>query len=632
MASTLPPTPAIAYPFANLASARNTIPPLSQTVSGGATLQQGFPPECSLPISGGGIPPSRLDMNGMAYIATFPQYFLEQGGFYTYDPNVASAIGGYPLGAILTYYDSANKVVRKLRSIVANNSANFITSPSVIGSAWEDVTPVVATGRKCFDVFYSLSSEAPFGALPLEGQVLNEADYPIFFARALELKAQNKIRVVTDSVYQNELAANGQVGAFVIREDLRRIRLPIINGFIQALSSGGQIGTIHSAGLPNITGTLPEVTHTPGPSATGAFRYTSKTAYNDDYDSENDHPVYSATFDANRGAAVSGIYGGANTVQPRSVELRLYIQVTEGNISGTSGGSITPADVISIVSSGGYITSNGASSITNSAISAGGFLASSGGWTAITSSGASIAAMTYSGGALNLTVSSSTRSAIYTVTDSGYTLLAGSSGLNGWYTSAEFQASDSAFIVNDVGDGNRAMLTLSGLHRAALVESNGQSGRIAEVVASSNGAALYFESGGLTATVMAFSGGVLVNVNDQGEGTNQALLITPSGAFVNNVPLVLVTSTSDDPSALIDVLSGGTSLVYTQPLTSLTVASVANTTAEDRLQFTLASGGSVTIPASCGVCPSGFTFEGGKSYLAAVMGGNVVAAEYAPGV
>lgn len=79
-------------------------------------------------------------------------------------------------------------------------------------------------------------------------------------------------------------------------------------------------------------------------------------------------------------------------------------------------------------------------------------------------------------------------------------------------------------------------------------------------------------------------------------------------------------------------LAGGTSYIYTQPLTEFSVLSVVNTTVEDRIQFTLTSGGQVTFPASCGLCPSGFTFEGGKSYLVAVMGGNVIAAEYQPGV
>lgn len=625
MATSLPSPPAIAAPFANLDSARNEIPALTQTVSGGATLQQGFPPECSLPISGGGIPPSRLDMNGMGYLATFPQYYLQQGGFYTYDPNVASAIGGYPQGAVLTYYDSENKVVRKLRSTVPNNSANFVTSPSVIGSQWADVTPVIQTGRRYFDVFYSFREDAPYGAVELNGAVLSSASYPGFYEAAVSASSAETIPTVTSAAYASQMTTYGQCGAFIVNTTARTVTIPTLNGFIQAVSSGGSTGKLHNAGLPNISGTLREVTFTTsniGSGATGAFRRGPAASgsvgsqFYDDYENGGSHPVYSATFAASRS---NPIYGAASTVQPRSVEMRLFMQVIEGNVAGGSGGGgsgggVTPSEVLDIVAqSGGYI-------------------GSSGGYIATASSGGTVATQVFSGGGYTYTALGATRSATYTITDSGFTLLAGSSGLDGWYTSANFQASDSAFIVNDVGNGNRAMLTLSGLHRAALVESNTQSGHIAEVVASSNGAALYFESGGLTATVSAFSGGVLVNVNDQGEGTNQALLITPSGAFVNNVPLVLATSTDTvTTSAAISVLSGGTAYIYTQPLTSLSVASVANAPAEDYIRFTLASGGSVSIPASVAVLNSGLEFEGGKEYLVAFNGGMMVAAEVTPG-
>ena len=79
----------------------------------------------------------------------------------------------------------------------------------------------------------------------------------------------------------------------------------------------------------------------------------------------------------------------------------------------------------------------------------------------------------------------------------------------------------------------------------------------------------------------------------------------------------LVTSTdSETTSASIDELAGGTARIYTQPLTSLTVASVASSMQEAWLEFTVASGGSVSINDSgykyLGGRPS--AFEGGSSY------------------
>jgi|GEM_PF-1525509 len=624
MATSLPSPPAIAAPFASLDSARNEIPALTQITSGGATLQQGFPPECSVPISNGGVPPSRLDMNGMGYIATFPQYYLQQGGFYTYDPNVASAIGGYPQGAVLTYYDSANKVVRKLRSTVPNNSANFIDSPSVIGSQWADVTPVIQTGRRYFDVFYSLREDAPYGAVELNGAVLSSAGYPGFYEAAVSASSAGTIPTVTSAAYASQVAAYGQCGAFIVNTAARTVTIPTLNGFIQAVSSGGGTGKLHSAGLPNVTGTLGEVTFTPsniGSGAAGAFRRGPAASgsvgsqFYDDYENGGSHPVYSATFDASRSNAV---YGKADTVQPRSVEMRLYMQVVEGNAAGGSGGGsgggVTPGEVLDIVAqSGGYISS-------------------SGGYIATAASGGTVATQVFSGGGYTYTALAATRSATCTVTDSGFTLLAGSSGADGWYTSASFEASDSAWIVNDVGNGNRAMLALSGLHRAALVESNLQSGRYSEVIASSNGAALYFDDGVNTAFVSAHSGGVTIYYYDMNAMESQTLTLASGGAYLNGVPLGMATvSDTTATSAYIPILSGGTCYKYGQPLIVLSIGAIADTPAEDYIRFTLAAGGSVTVPASVAVLNSGLEFEGGKEYLVAFNGGMMVAAEVTPG-
>ncbi|MBQ6353322.1 MAG: hypothetical protein IJJ28_08650 [Lentisphaeria bacterium] len=103
---------------------------------------------------------------------------------------------------------------------------------------------------------------------------------------------------------------------------------------------------------------------------------------------------------------------------------------------------------------------------------------------------------------------------------------------------------------------------------------------------------------------------------------------------VNGAPAATRIVTSTDTvttSAAIPVLSGGVAYIYTQPLTSLSVASVANAPAEDYIRFTLASGGSVSIPASVAVLNSGLEFEGGKEYLVAFNGGMMVAAEVTPG-
>lgn len=81
--------------------AKNTIPTASQIgiVDGAASFTDGFPPLTSSPISAGGVPPSRLDMNGVLYSLSAASKWNAAGGGYAYDAAFSSAVSGYPKGA-----------------------------------------------------------------------------------------------------------------------------------------------------------------------------------------------------------------------------------------------------------------------------------------------------------------------------------------------------------------------------------------------------------------------------------------------------------------------------------------------------------------------------------------------------
>lgn len=113
----------------------------AQNASGTETssINLGFLPITSEPLDDGGIAPERTDFNGMFYLSTDQRVYLQNGGVITYDSNVASAIGGYPLNAILGYIDSSNNL-GFVRSLIDNNQYNFVTTPSYInGTYWEYV-------------------------------------------------------------------------------------------------------------------------------------------------------------------------------------------------------------------------------------------------------------------------------------------------------------------------------------------------------------------------------------------------------------------------------------------------------------------------------------------------------------
>ena len=120
-------------PFAN-AGLKNTIP---VTPPGGSAINQasydaGFPPTTMTPIVSGGKPPRGRDMNGILYEITAHLTYLNAGGQYWFDADFASKIGGYPLGAVLQSNDGKSSYV----SIVDNNTTDFNSDPSSIGTSW----------------------------------------------------------------------------------------------------------------------------------------------------------------------------------------------------------------------------------------------------------------------------------------------------------------------------------------------------------------------------------------------------------------------------------------------------------------------------------------------------------------
>lgn len=123
-------------PFAQSGD-KNTIPNLNTDTSNPqlADLTNGFPQITSESPDDGGLPPERKDFNGLGYLTTLYDYFYQCGGTFTWNDTIATAIGGYPLGARLWYTDS-NGVTLILRSTKANNLDNFTQDSSYIGTSW----------------------------------------------------------------------------------------------------------------------------------------------------------------------------------------------------------------------------------------------------------------------------------------------------------------------------------------------------------------------------------------------------------------------------------------------------------------------------------------------------------------
>lgn len=125
--------PIIQKPFAESGD-KNTIPVASQVgiTPGAASFETGFPPDTMLDIGVGGVAPDGLDMNGILNIITQHVRFMIAGGYPRFDATLCTEIGGYPVGTIL----QDNGGVNLYRSILADNTVNFNTTPESIGVSW----------------------------------------------------------------------------------------------------------------------------------------------------------------------------------------------------------------------------------------------------------------------------------------------------------------------------------------------------------------------------------------------------------------------------------------------------------------------------------------------------------------
>lgn len=129
-------------PFGAAAAAGyiRTIPTASQigVVDGAASLTDGFPPLNATPIGAGGVPPDIKDMNGILFEISGWARWVAAGGPVYFDAAFATAIGGYPKGAVI---QSATTPGLLYVSTANNNSNN----PDGGGANWAGLVAVPAT-------------------------------------------------------------------------------------------------------------------------------------------------------------------------------------------------------------------------------------------------------------------------------------------------------------------------------------------------------------------------------------------------------------------------------------------------------------------------------------------------------
>lgn len=118
----------IAVPFAT-SGLKNTIPANANNTTGNAGFDLGFPSINMTATTAGGIPPFGQDFNGILFSITTALQYLEAGGSFPFNSTFSTAIGGYPLGAIVSRTDGTG--------LWRNVSANNTTDPEAGGAGWQ---------------------------------------------------------------------------------------------------------------------------------------------------------------------------------------------------------------------------------------------------------------------------------------------------------------------------------------------------------------------------------------------------------------------------------------------------------------------------------------------------------------
>jgi hypothetical protein len=108
-------------PFAG--SGSKSLPANTQDDASGFSYPLGFNGDYSSPSSNNGKFVTRAQMNAIGNLATHNDFYHRCGGLNTFDPAFASAIGGYPKGAVLSFIN--NGQLYHVQSLIDNNTVDF---------------------------------------------------------------------------------------------------------------------------------------------------------------------------------------------------------------------------------------------------------------------------------------------------------------------------------------------------------------------------------------------------------------------------------------------------------------------------------------------------------------------------
>lgn len=120
----------ITTPWASTGS-KNQIPANANNITGAAGFDKGFPDITMTPEEAGGVPPAGQDFNGIIYQITDIIRYMQAGGQSTFSSALSTAIGGYPVGALVLSNDGTK--------VFKNNVSGNTNDPNSVQTGWSVV-------------------------------------------------------------------------------------------------------------------------------------------------------------------------------------------------------------------------------------------------------------------------------------------------------------------------------------------------------------------------------------------------------------------------------------------------------------------------------------------------------------
>lgn len=156
----------ITTPWAN-AGLKNTIPAAANPVTGRAGFDLGFAAINMTAKEAGGIPPFGQDFNGILFSITEALRYMQAGGRPTFSAAMATAIGGYPKGAVVLGSDGVTQYQNQTDGNTNNPDVTLTGWIQVISNPYPVGAPIPWP-----------TAVPPPGFIAMTGQSFGAATYP----------------------------------------------------------------------------------------------------------------------------------------------------------------------------------------------------------------------------------------------------------------------------------------------------------------------------------------------------------------------------------------------------------------------------------------------------------------------